>query len=69
MADCTGLENQQHRKVFAGSNPAPSASAFLVSSAPKRDRGEVMPDEAPEPTRDAIDALPGPVLLEFGASW
>lgn len=23
----------------------------------------------PEPTRDEIDALPGPVLLEFGASW
>lgn len=22
-----------------------------------------------EPTRDAIDALPGPVLLEFGATW
>jgi thioredoxin 1 len=22
-----------------------------------------------EPTRDEIDQLPGPVLLEFGASW
>src|SRR5262245_66536861 len=22
-----------------------------------------------EPTREEIDALPGPVLLEFGASW
>jgi thioredoxin 1 len=22
-----------------------------------------------EPTRDEIDRLPGPVLLEFGASW
>ena len=27
-----------------------------------------MADER-EPTRDEIDALPGPVLLEFGASW
>lgn len=23
----------------------------------------------PEPTRDEIDSLPGPVLLEFGAEW
>ena len=22
-----------------------------------------------EPTRDEVDALPGPTLLEFGASW
>jgi hypothetical protein len=23
----------------------------------------------PEPTRDAVDRLRGPVLLEFGAEW
>ncbi len=28
----------------------------------------ISPEES-EPTRDAIDALPGPVLLEFGATW
>ena len=22
-----------------------------------------------EPTREEVDALPGPVVLEFGASW
>ena len=26
-------------------------------------------DGAPKPTRDEIDRLPGPVVLEFGASW
>lgn len=25
--------------------------------------------EKPEPTREAVDALPGPTVLEFGASW
>lgn len=25
--------------------------------------------EAVEPTRDEVDALPGPVLIEFGAPW
>jgi hypothetical protein len=25
--------------------------------------------EGPEPTREEIDHLSGPVLLEFGASW
>lgn len=29
-----------------------------------------MPDwAAPEPTREAVDAMPGRVLLEFGAPW
>ena len=29
-----------------------------------------MPDPADrEPTRDEVDQMPGPVLLEFGASW
>lgn len=28
-----------------------------------------MIDETREPTRDEIDRLAGPVLLEFGASW
>lgn len=29
-----------------------------------------MPDAADrEPTRDEVDQMPGPVLLEFGASW
>lgn len=28
-----------------------------------------MPEIQPEPTRDEIDHLPGPVLLEFGAEW
>ncbi len=28
VADCTGLENQQHRKMFEGSNPSPSAHSF-----------------------------------------
>jgi thioredoxin 1 len=27
------------------------------------------PDTTPEPTRDEIDHLSGPVLLEFGAHW
>lgn len=27
---------------------------------------ETIPDE---PTREAIDAMPGPVLLEFGTTW
>ena len=27
------------------------------------------PADDAEPTRDAIDAMPGPVLLEFGATW
>lgn len=28
------------------------------------------PDQPiPEPTREEIDRLPGPVLLEFGARW
>jgi thioredoxin 1 len=26
-------------------------------------------DDTPEPTRDAIDQLPGPVVLYFGARW
>jgi thioredoxin 1 len=26
-------------------------------------------DEGREPTREEIDRLPGPVLLEFGAAW
>src|SRR5436190_12508069 len=26
-------------------------------------------DDVNEPTREEIDALPGPVLLEFGAHW
>ncbi len=25
--------------------------------------------DKPEPTREAVDALPGPTVLEFGASW
>src|SRR5262249_50718529 len=25
--------------------------------------------DKPEPTRDEVDALPGPTVLEFGASW
>jgi hypothetical protein len=25
--------------------------------------------EAREPTRDEVDHMPGPVLLEFGAAW
>src|SRR5215831_19005221 len=29
-ADCTGLENQQRRKAFEGSNPSPSASRVPV---------------------------------------
>jgi thioredoxin 1 len=28
-----------------------------------------MSGETREPTRDEIDRMPGPVLLEFGASW
>ena len=26
-------------------------------------------DIAPEPTRDEVDRMPGPVVLEFGATW
>jgi thioredoxin 1 len=26
-------------------------------------------ENEPEPTRDEVDRMPGPVLLEFGASW
>jgi thioredoxin 1 len=27
------------------------------------------PDPAGEPTRTAVDAMPGPTLLEFGSTW
>jgi thioredoxin 1 len=26
-------------------------------------------DDGPEPTRAEVDVMPGPVVLEFGASW
>jgi hypothetical protein len=29
----------------------------------------VTPDRDREPTRDEVDRMPGPVLLEFGAVW
>jgi thioredoxin 1 len=32
-----------------------------------KERG--MPGEENEPTRDEVDRMPGPVVLEFGASW
>ncbi len=31
VADCTGLENQQRRKTFEGSNPSPSASTRRIT--------------------------------------
>src|SRR5947208_2324235 len=34
VVDCTGLENQQRRKTFEGSNPSPSASNRLHFYAP-----------------------------------
>ncbi len=30
---------------------------------------EAMPAAGPEPTREEVDGMPGPVVLEFGAGW
>ncbi len=34
MVECTGLENQQSRKVLVGSNPTASATVLLLRLAP-----------------------------------
>jgi hypothetical protein len=34
-----------------------------------RRRGPTMTSDDDQPTREEVDRMPGPVLLEFGATW
>ena len=62
MVECTGLENQQSRKVLVGSNPTASATTFISLAFGAEQWNGPQPGPPPQhhPIVSASEKLPPP---------